>query len=280
MPRAPDSIKLSIEETARLAKLYESAEREILNEINRCLLKGNKTEYLKAMLTNVQAIRSDLDKGTRTWCSKAIPKIYINGVKTADREIKTKGGKVLHGFASIHQQAAKVLADSAYSKFDDSNKVIGRRVDDIYRSLALENVRASAVGYQSWQKVARNLREQLADEGVTGFKDRTGRQWNMRTYAEMVARTTTMEAHLEGTKTRLLESGHDLVEITKHSSPCKLCAPWEGMVLSLTGRTDGYPALDDAKKAGLFHPNCRHDYGLYIDLDAEIDRMKKELGED
>ena len=35
-------------------------------------------------------------------------------------------------------------------------------------------------------------------------------------------------------------------------------------------KTEGYPTLEEAKAAGLFHPNCRHAYGLYIDLDKEI----------
>jgi len=35
-------------------------------------------------------------------------------------------------------------------------------------------------------------------------------------------------------------------------------------VLSLTGRTPGYPTVDQARAAGLFHPNCRHSLGAYI----------------
>lgn len=282
MPRAPDErlIKFSEDEAHRLIRLYEKAEKDILSEVNRCLLKGNKTAYLKAMQSNVQTILKDLRGGSRSWCEKSIPKIYLEGAKAADMQIKAQGGKVVAGFASVHQQAAKVLADGAYNRFDDATAMIGRRVDDIYRALALENVRASTIGYQSWQKVARNYREQLADQGVTGFKDSRGRRWNMSTYAEMVARTTTMEAHLEGTKTRLLENGHDLVQISEHSNPCPKCKAWEGRVISLSGEDKDHPSLDDAKAAGLFHPRCRHGYGLYIEIDAEIDRMKKELGED
>lgn len=282
MPRAPDErlIRFSEDEAQRLIQLYEKAERDILSEVNRCLLKGNQTRYLKAMQSNVQTILKGLRGGSRSWCEKSIPKIYLEGAKAADMQIKAQGGNVVAGFASVHQQAAKVLADGAYNRFDDAAGMIGRRVDDIYRSLALENVRASTIGYQSWQKVARNYREQLADQGVTGFKDSRGRNWNMRSYAEMVARTTTQEAHTQGTVTRLQENGHDLVIVSKHSSSCPKCAPWEGRILSLSGRTSGYPTFDDAKAAGLMHPNCRHAISLYIDIDAEIERMEKELGED
>jgi hypothetical protein len=34
--------------------------------------------------------------------------------------------------------------------------------------------------------------------------------------------------------------------------------------LSLTGKTPGYKTLEQAKNAGLFHPNCRHTLTGYI----------------
>jgi hypothetical protein len=101
---------------------------------------------------------------------------------------------------------------------------------------------------------------------VTGFKDRSGKMWNMRTYTEMVARTTTAEAHLQGTANRLVEQGHDLMKVSTHRGACELCQPWQGKILSITGKTEGYPTLEEAKAAGLFHPNCfSKDTEVYTD---------------
>jgi hypothetical protein len=99
----------------------------------------------------------------------------------------------------------------------------------------------------------------------------------MRAYTEMHARTVCMQAHLEGTANRLVEQGHDLVKVSTHRGACELCQPWQGKILSITGKTEGYPTLEEAKEAGLFHPNCRHAYGLYIDLDKEIEELEAEL---
>lgn len=263
-------VRLSEDEAERLIRFYTDAEREILNEINRALLKGNKTEYLKAMQANVEAILKDLREGSRTWCEQAIPRIYTEGVNFAERQIEQRGQKVAIGFSAIHQQAAQVLAEHAFNRFDDLVLTIGRRVDDIYRALALENIRGSVVGYKTWQQVAKNFREQLAERGVTGFRDKAGREWNMRSYTEMVARTTTMEAHLQGTANRLIEHGRDLVKISTHANPCPKCVNWQGKILSLSGNTAGYPTLQEAKDEGLFHPRCKHAYGLFIALDEEI----------
>lgn len=256
MASSDDLVKFSDDETGRLFQLYSDAETEILNEINRGLLKGNDTRYLQTMLQNVRAILDDLLIGTRTWCEEAIPDIYINGAEAADEQMRALGEKVQGGFGGIHQQAVKILADSVYDRFDDVGSYIGRRVNDIYRTLALENIKGSVVGYKSWQQVAKNLREQLAEQGITAFEDIKKRKWNMRSYAQMVARTTTMEAHLQGTAMRLQEHGHDLVKVSTHSNPCHLCAPWQGKILSLSGNDKDHPSLDEAKAAGLFHPNC------------------------
>ncbi len=269
--------RLSEAQAERLIRFYEQAEREILDRLNRALLKGNQTEYLAAMKKNVEQIIEQLRAGSRTWCTEAIPRVYVQGATMADRMI-TQGGfelKTGAGFGAIHQQAAQVLAENAYESLDNVAQFIGRRTEGIYRDLALENIRGVVVGYDTWKQAARNFREQLAERGVTGFKDAAGREWNMRSYSEMVARTTTMEAHNQGTVNRLAENDFDLVVISQHIGACKLCIPWENKVLSISGKTPGYPTLNEAKTAGLFHPNCAHAMGLYVDLEEEIRKLKE-----
>ncbi len=56
----------------KLIKLYTKAEKDILAEVTRALLKGNSTYQLKAMLKNVRKIRKDLLGGARDWSEQAI----------------------------------------------------------------------------------------------------------------------------------------------------------------------------------------------------------------
>ena len=256
-------------EIVRLIRFYEKAERELLNRVNRALLRGNSIEYLKQMKQAVDAILQSLREGNKTWCLEAIPRVYLDGVRYADGLLKEARVEITTSFGAVHQSAAQVLAENVYQRLEDVTQVIGRQVNDIYRQLALENVRGSTIGYDTWKQVAQQIRQQIAERGITGFVDRQGKRWNLSSYTAMVARTSTMEAHLEGTRNRLLEQGHDLVVISDHRGECELCRPWEGRVLSLSGRTPHYPTLEEAKAAGLFHPNCRHAYGLYIDLEDE-----------
>ena len=251
------------EQAERLIKLYSKAEKEILAETNKALLRGNSTRQLNAMLRNVKKIRKDLLGGARDWSEQAIKAAYEEGMGST--------GLSSVGFEAVHQQAVKVLAENAYGRFEIVDQVIGRRVNDVYRSIALENVTGQVVGYQTWQQTAKRIRADMAERGITGFVDAAGKRWNMESYAEMLARTVPRAAMIEGTKNRLLEHGHDLAEIIGGigQNTCEHCREWNGRIVSLTGKTSGYPTLDEARDAGVFHPQCSHNIAIAMSFEEK-----------
>lgn len=249
-------------EAVRLAMFYQAAEEEVRGLLARALLRGNQTEYLLSIQSNIEAILKDLRAGSRIWCEEAIPRCYIAGAQQVDTGQEVNQLARVIGFGAIHQQACQILAENIFNRLDNVCLTIGRRTDDIFRTLALENIKGTVAGYQTWKQAAKNLRKDLEARGITGFVDRTGRRWNMKTYTEMVARTSTMEAHLSGTANRILENGGDLVRVSSHINSCPNCSPYQGKTLSLTGRSQGYETLENARANGLFHPNCRHTFGF------------------
>lgn len=263
----PKGVILSEAEAKRLSKLYMRAELEILREVEKAMSRGRDLRYLRNLLNNVQRTTEELLTGTRTWVQQSIPRVYRQGLDEATLMIQKAGGAPRFGFGALHQQAVKTLADNSYQRLADVVNVIGRRTEDLYRQYALETTRQSVIGYKTTRQVADEFKRNLEQHGITGFVDRKGRHWNLHSYADMVARTTTMETLHEGTGNRLLEAGHDLVRISSHGTTCKLCAPWEGRVVSLTGKTKGYPTMEEARAAGLFHPNCKHTFYWQQDLE-------------
>ncbi len=253
-----------------MIQLYDAAEKELLVELNKALLKGNNTDNLKALLQNTRAIRADLLAGGREWCQQVVPMLYQDAAAATGLPMVTA-----HGM--LHQQAMQVLAENSYGRLQQVDQVIGRRIDDIHRQMALEAVRGDVAGYRTWKQTAKIFREKLAEEGVTGFVDSRGRRWNMKTYSEMVARTTTREVMIEGTANRLLENGHDLAEIVGGvgKNTCGKCKAWVGRTVSLTGKTKGYPTLADARGAGIFHGNCTHNIAIAGSFEEEIARAKR-----
>lgn len=117
-----------------------------------------------------------------------------------------------------------------------------------YSSLSLSRIQA-----------AQKALDDLAEQGVTGFVDRTGRRWDLTAYVEMATRTAVSNAWDQAQAVVMVRSGLDLVLVSTHSleGSCPHCAPWLGRTVSLTGVTPGHPTLDEAKEAGFRHPNCR-----------------------
>ena len=258
----PTKSPLSDAQAQRLIRLYDGAEKEILTEINRLLLKDPASEsysmaWQKTLLQRVQQIRADLLKGSRTWCTEAIPDSYMRGMDWADKD-PLMSGKAIPGFGSIHQQAAQVLAENTYSRLEDVDHVIGRKVGDLARSISLEASKGSVLGYQTTKQAAKRIRQDLADHGITGFVDKAGHQWDLGRYAKVLAQETTNGAFRQGSINRYQEHGHDLVRISTHSGSCPKCIPWQGRTLSISGNDPDYPSLAEAQGAGLLHVGCQH----------------------
>lgn len=172
-----------------------------------------------------------------------------------DYNIETAVDQILRD--SVSRGNADILAQ---------RDLVGRRVDDVLRSIGLDRVRQGITQGQSIQQTAKAItddivsaraRQALADidEG-RWFIDRGGRHWKPETYARMVARTTTREVQSQATIITMKERGFDLVTVSSHVGGADdFCAEWDGKTFSLSGRTAGYPVLT---KAPPFHPNCVH----------------------
>ena len=115
----------------------------------------------------------------------------------------------------------------------------------------------------------------LKDPASTTFVDRAGRTWDTETYLMMNIRTNSMKVFNESIQAQAVEGGDDLVRVTSGGDPdCRLCFPWEGRILSVTGRTKGLPTVEQAEAAGLFHPNCTHHL---LPVDEEFARDEIDL---
>jgi hypothetical protein len=95
--------------------------------------------------------------------------------------------------------------------------------------------------------------------------DKAGRRWNLTTYVEMATRTAATELARRAQVAEVLRAGMDIVRVTVMPNCNPLCQPFQGRLLSLTGKAThdalGEPVvttLKDALSRGYNHPQCRH----------------------
>lgn len=127
-------------------------------------------------------------------------------------------------------------------------------------TVAVMREQAVAGGTMKEMKKALGERWQKAISSPPVFTDAGGHTWDTGAYLQMNIRTNTMRVYNDCLVDDVARTtGSDLVRVSTGGDPmCRLCAPWEGVILSVSGKTKGFPTYEQARQAGCFHPNCVH----------------------
>jgi len=174
--------------------------------------------------------------------------------------------------------AAQHIARDLTDRLTAANQRINRFSADAYQAATAKAAIGMVVGGTP-QQAQREAWRELADGGVTGFRDSAGRDWTLSTYAEMATRTAAIRAYNESHQDRMTSLGIQYWTVAPTGFPCKLCLPWEGRILSRKGAGryteddatgKGRVAfqvagtVEEARLAGLQHPNCKHTLIAYF----------------
>lgn len=277
MPFRPDDAS---ELANRVRDIYVTAESLVLQKLARAIANtGDGPDWLldrliqqRAMLRQLDRIIADLDKGVPTAMREVVDLAYNRGVGFAVHDAE-KAGVVADLYGRVRDTGTEVtLARAAIEPLGAMRFQIRRWASDTFDQVTQQAAAEVATGVINRREASARMLQRLAGRGVTGFVDRSGRRWEMASYAEMAARTTIAQASLQGHTDRLQDLGVDTVIVSDHDQECKICRPFEGRVLSISGKTTGRltdgksvtASLSEAKGKGLFHPGCRHSYSIYL----------------
>ena len=263
---------------AEIRKAQRSIRRDIL-ELTRELDVGRsasaREEVLQAVQKRIAHLRKRLDRVERGALEYAAREAVRDGGEKAGVEVRYSKARADEMIGVLAGDRGKNLA----AVFTEN---MAANVIDALRNATVSAMRENAVAGGSEKELARTLEEKwlgAAKDGETfQFVDAGGHVWDTKTYVAMNVRTNAMRVYndcLADTIGRA--TGSDLVRVSSGGDPdCRLCFPWEGRILSLTGKTEGFPTYEEAREAGCFHPNCVHTLE-YVDelLDGdEIDLQK------
>jgi hypothetical protein len=141
-------------------------------------------------------------------------------------------------------------------------------VEAEFADLAAEAVKLELSRGALKKQIMERLRQLVGDENFIQIGER---MYNLRSYAEMVARTTLREAQTRATLDLCTRYENDLVEVSYHGTDCDICLEYEGKTYSLSGNDPEYPILDEQPP---FHPNCKH--SILPTSEAEIRVRERE----
>jgi hypothetical protein len=289
----PVSPELAEDLAAAVANLYEAAEGTLIDRIRHALTQGIDSPAWVAMklsaLGNLQAAIDEILAALQVDASgavhQALSEAYERGQQAAIAELGALGvGQTAAAAAAL--PTAPVVDRLAQAVINDTGPVhlrMLRQSMDVYRDVISRASAAPALGAQTRRQAAQTAFDDFASRGVRGFVDNAGRSWELRTYVEMAMRSATARAAVEAHSDRLGAAGVELVIVSQAPEECDLCRPWERKVLTRTGAggvrevqvehstEDGEMvtvqvagSLEEARSAGLMHPNCRHTVSAYL----------------
>ncbi|MBK6018515.1 phage capsid protein [Streptomyces sp. MBT53] len=292
---------------------YATAEERLLGIIARQLAAGLEAPgWVEAKLAAVQQVRrsaqavvDELAKATRLDVFDAVAEAYNVGHRSAVAELGalSDDARRLVDNRLPNAQAVDRLAQEAVDVVTATHRGILRAVIDTFRAVVSRVAATPLLGTGTRRQAVQDALREFANAGIRAFVDKAGRRWSLPSYAEMAVRTATARAATEAHMRTLAEHGVDLVIVSNAPRECPLCRPWERKVLTIAGpsgprtvevehavedgrmvRVDVAGSLDEARAAGLQHPNCRHSVssytpGLTTVEDAEPDPDGYEAGQ-
>ncbi|MFE1773751.1 phage minor capsid protein [Streptomyces sp. NPDC059008] len=290
MPVAPDMVE---DLSAGTYRLYADAEERLLGIVARQLAAGydapgwaqRKLAAIQPLRRAAQAVVDELGRAVSLEVFDVIAESYNRGHRAAVAELGalSDAARRLVDEITPNAQAVDRLAHEAVDLVTATHRGILRAVVDTFREIVAKVTATPLLGTGTRRQATQDAMRQFADRGISGFTDRAGRRWQLTSYAEMAVRTSTARAAVEAHTRTLTEAGLDLVIVSDAPRECPLCRPWEGRLLAIDGpdgrRTvevehaieDGrmlrvvvQGTLDEARRAGFQHPNCRHSVSAYI----------------
>lgn len=252
-----------------IREAYGASEIAILEKLMKRLKEGLEFPYWEQQkLGELMAVHQDIFKNLppalEDEVEKLLGKAYQEGMEQGGSILKRANLLSPEVNPATAKNSVRTLALATNNLLEGARLQIVRSAMDGFRQVITQTAATVLTGARTQKEAMQIALNGLAKRGLSGFIDRKGRKWNLTSYVDMALRATTHQASVQGHLDRFQAADRDLVRITNQHSACPKCAPFQGKVFSISGTSEQYPPLEEAKAGGLFHPGCRHQTGLYV----------------
>lgn len=272
--------------------IYNAIEEELLLNMARLLKRDmdllltaeNGDQYQHWRMVQLNKLGT-LDKQQLETLAKHSGKT----VKEVRAMLKNAGSAAIGEHESIYTQAVKLgllevappmaqsaaligilnaYVNQALSTLNLVNTTMLSFAQQVYRDALNQVVGKLITGTITQQQAVRQVVTKWADKGIPAFIDKSGRKWSTEAYINMVCRSTSNNVANEMQDERMKQYDVDLVETSSHMGSRPKCAPYQGRIFSMSGKSKKYPAWSTTSygdPAGILGVNCRHIKYPYIE---------------
>lgn len=274
----------------KLEKHYSSALKNLTKLLKDLDPKDTlRIELYNSLIRQVGFIMTELNNYSQEWIEGTLTEVYEQSVASslvtmgiAKDIVEAKGSQQ---FSLISRGRVDAIIADTFEEVLKATSFMEESLKQTIRDIQAEVLRENVALQRGTVTNASALKKRMAEEGFSktlaeeswkGIIDASGKRWDLTTYTKMLARTKLQQTQIEGVKASMADNefGHDLAVISSHGAK-DACKNFEGLIVSLEGRTRGYRTLSEVRNSGLiFHPNCKHSVHAIGDMDAFPQKLK------
>lgn len=246
-------IKLFKEELAKLNASY------ILAINSSDITKANT--LLRKMWSIIKTLNAEYDERAEL----RIPQEYLLGAKYIDdlltketsyqiinRATKKEINKMIDELGTVHVDAVNALLNNSKmyvkSSLDGMERQALTMLNELQQEKVREKLARSVITGDSLQNMKEKIARYFEQNQITVFKDRGGKTRSLDRYVDMLTRTETSIANVQGTLNRAIQLGITKFRIVEQADCCELCNEYRNQVVDVTSGLVELPP---------YHPNCR-----------------------
>lgn len=286
---------MSVEERllVRIARQLSLNDDHQLNEVSKWQLKQLAKHGLlrqdahKIIAAGTRGIPGDVADSVRKAIDDTLAEDGIQGMWHNQRFAESAANAVRHYRSQakdVYNQVNTVMkykAESTYvravnsvaEKWTAEQRRAQSEVANKQDVLNILNSNTAAVvsGAESRTKAVRTTIHEMAQKGIPAFVDKSGREWSPEAYVNMDIRATVKNTALEAEFSTMDSLGQDVFEVSSHPGSRPKCRPWQGKLISRSGKTTEITDINGRKHKviplsqtsfgepdGLFGINCGH----------------------
>lgn len=248
-----------------LVDTWNLAGERMLDAVARRLARGIDTPgWAEQKAREVLALRGELTAIMARLENPTVEQVYA--ALAGAHEIGAKAAQTVGAPLRSRPEVVQTLATRLVGQLRGAVVPVVRAHEDMYRKVILEHELLIQTGTTTRREEIARTVDRLLAQGADRFVDASGRRWQLDAYVRMAGRTTASQSAVQGQLDQMGAEGRDLVIVSDSARECERCRPWEGRILSVSGRSVGATVdgrtvehtVSEARGDGLWHPNCTH----------------------
>lgn len=283
-------------DTLELEKIYLRAEETITTKLKNPKINYFQQRQKKAILQQIKRELARLQKPTKRFLERWVLDEFLFSYQLVERVVTGKQNSKNDFLPIVDKRAVNSLIRTAMDEVKNTlsqsyfnlEVQLNNLTNEMRREVLRETGSAIITG-ESRQKLSMRIKDYLERKGLTGFtyqtkpskKNPQGKVINQKlgVYVKGLARSTLRQARLDGVVQRSTEYDIDLLKFSSHGDPSPMCQPYQGKIVSISGKNKKYTSLKTAQSwmdgMGMMnHKWCRHSASPYIESKVGFDDIE------